>query len=310
MSVNKNYKENCINSIYSFSQQEWLQDLFDFPCILRSKKKFCNKLVNAYLKCRYLFTQKPTLKFINFVVTTKCTLNCKECCYHVPKFSNETHFKPISFSQFKSDLDQLLAITDTIHIFQFIGGEPFIVKELPEMIDYARSKKQIKNIFVTTNCTIKPNEKMLKSLKKVSVQLSDYRAVPNVKLYYDEIKQLFIKNKIKFSAFQEKSNESTWTTMPELFLDENIETQKLKNLYQSCWHKNCSVVCDGKLYLCPTHMFLDRNSINIYNESIDIRNCTSSDLINFYSQDIAKTCSYCHFENTAKTVIGEQEIRR
>lgn len=64
------------------------------------------------------------------------------------------------------------------------------------MVSYACKQRKIKHVFIATNCTIIPNEKLLKALinKKVGVQISNYSHVENlpdgISVKHQEVKEL------------------------------------------------------------------------------------------------------------------------
>ena len=276
------------------------------------KRKWGKRLYYNKERLRFLLTGKVSIPFLSYFVTSRCTLNCKNCNAFMPSYTKDTHLLPVSFEQFKEDMDKLLKSVDKIHVFQFIGGEPFLAKDLPKMIEYAKSKKQIETIYVTTNATIKPSEKLLDSLKGVYVQLSDYRHIKGIKLYYDELKELFNKHKINMCLYEEE-NDSTFYTLQEIYeKEEDRKTIEDRSIY--CLTRRCNHLCDGKLYLCPTQIHMDRNlKLDMYDNVVDIRSCNSNELtqklIDFYSLPYYKVCRYCHFENVKRgQPRGEQTI--
>ena len=290
-----------LKETYSILNCPLFLSIFDFNIIKFLSKRKCGKWL-YYNKERlsFLFTGKVSIPILVYVVTTRCTLNCKYCNSFMPAFTKETHLAPVSFEQFKEDMDKLLKSVDKIHVFQFIGGEPFLAKDLPKMIEYAKSKKQIEQIYLTTNATILPSQELLKALKGVSVEISDYRHVRGIKLYYDEIKALFKKNQIKYSVFQEEQGGTFYSTQDIYDVPQDDNTIKERSL--TCHLRKCHQLCDGKLYLCPAHTHMDRNlKLNMFDNVVDIRDCSTKELtqrlINFFSLPFYRICGYCHFEN-------------
>ena len=133
-----------LKETYSILNCPLFLSIFDFNIIkFLSKRKWGKRLYYNKERLSFLFTGKVSIPILVYVVTTRCTLNCKYCNSFMPAFTKETHLAPVSFEQFKEDMDKLLKSVDKIHVFQFIGGEPFLAKDLPKMIEYAKSKKQI-----------------------------------------------------------------------------------------------------------------------------------------------------------------------
>lgn len=251
------YKQNNIRCLWRNKYENWCSTLpWQDKCW-----QFIHKLPEKYKKfkfnvnkIRFKITKKAVMPTCEYVVTTKCTMNCKYCNTFIPYFSEQTHLKPVSFEQFKKDLDILLPAVDYIDYFGFVGGEPLIVKDLAKMIEYACSKKQLRHIFLATNCTILPSESLLKAMKnkKVAVQLSDYRNVKfknNLPVHYLEWKKLLTENKILFSHPQEDRESNTFQTMPELYADKQ-DTEKVKRMFDCCWGQYANMLCDGILTQC------------------------------------------------------------
>ena len=114
---------------------------------------------------------------VNTAVTTWCSLNCEKCNMFMPYYENEkrSHY---SFQEMKDDIDILLRYVDYLFSYNFLGGEPFLNKELKDIIEYIGEKysHKVGRMGLTTNGTIIPDDEMLSQLKKynVLVFISDY----------------------------------------------------------------------------------------------------------------------------------------
>lgn len=304
-SFNK-YLRRVYDGIYNW---DVLYDLFNLGVWgLFRKYKFSRKLFYKYMKLKYMLSRKVSIPFLSVFVTTMCTLNCKQCCAFVNKYKSENHYKPMRFDDFKNDLDKVLDAVDTVFVFQLVGGEPFLCKDLPKMIRYAKTKKQIKHMFVTTNCTILPSEEMINALKETgtSVEISYYKNAKGVKQYYNEIKELLEKNKIRYSGWLEE-NGASFISVQDIYEDKNN-----KKLYLDCFSSKCNTLCDGKFFLCPASVYIYRNVTRQIDsdEVLDIRNSANlkDEFFKFYSKKCHNVCSYCHFnEDRQLSIAGEQE---
>lgn len=274
-----------------------------------SKSRKGRKYYSKYMQLRFNFKRKVSIPFLTAVITTLCTLNCKNCCHYIPEYTKETHYPVIKLDDFKQDINSLLKNIDEVGCFQISGGEPLICKDLPEMIEFLATKKQIKKIFLTTNCTIIPSDSLISALKKfrVVVQISDYRAVAKDKCHYNEIKKILQENKIKICAWEEDVK-TTFHSMPEIFSDDTRDDSVLKEQYSNCTDARYTILCDGKLFNCPTclHIYSNVSKIDGY---VDVRNknVTNEDYINFFSKHYTEYCKLCHRENLQYGFpVGEQ----
>ncbi|WP_156802850.1 radical SAM protein [Desulfovibrio sp. 6_1_46AFAA] len=270
------------------------------------KFKYGEVIYNNYMKFRFFITKKPAMPILEYVVTTKCTMNCKHCNTFIPYFTNQTHVKPVGFEEFKNDLDTILKSVDFIMFLGFVGGEPLLAKDLHKMLAYALKQKKVRHVFLATNCTLLPSKELLEVMKnkKFAVQISDYRNVKlknNMTVKYDEFKRMCIKNDIRMSNFQEKREAMNWQTMPDLYKDRQNAIY-IQNQYDKCWGRYCNMLCDGILTQCTLSVYINRNmeiTPQIQNELVDIRkNKNTKELtkkiINFYSRPYSEFCHYCH----------------
>ena len=314
----KNFKKNCIDYIWETATNSWVTNLFYDNDIKFFEKHKLKNLYNFIQKIRFLIKRKPVISTLEYVVTTRCTMNCKLCNTFVPYFTNETHSKIVTFEEFKNDLDKILKSVDYIYCFGFVGGEPFLAKDLAKMIKYACSKKQIKHVFIATNCTILPSQELLDAMKskKFIIRTSNYTNVKNIKggvtVKYEEVKKLIKKNKIRLSDPQEMGN--TWITAPELYKDSQ-NPEKLTKDWDNCQRRFCNMLCEGVFVPCTAALFMNRNmelTQEIKDESPNIREFKSSKeltekFIEIFSKPYSDYCNYCHTENTQYGLpCGEQ----
>lgn len=110
--------------------------------------------------------------YFQWHITDRCNLRCSHCYQN--EYSSPSE---LSIEELKDIADK---ITDTLSIWKkdgriaITGGEPFIRKDLFNLLDYLEQKPEIKKIGILTNGTfIKNNIKSLKNLKKLHyIQIS------------------------------------------------------------------------------------------------------------------------------------------
>ena len=197
---------------------------------------------------------------VNTAVTTWCTLNCKKCNMFMPYYDNSKR-KHYSFSEMKEDVDILLSFADYIFLYSFLGGEPFLNKELKDIVQYIckHYREKIGKLGLTTNGTIVPDEETLQVLKEnnVMVSISDY--TENVP-YKDKMDN-FINVLNKWDINYTRNKMTEWKDFG--FPDAPFHWGK----EGVCEHmKNCSPlfhgVNDKKLYYC--HVIWSADKAGIY----------------------------------------------
>ena len=118
---------------------------------------------------------------IEFCITTKCTLKCKDCCALIPQLDKVKHSE-MSFEDFKLQLDKICDSVDLIRHLVILGGEPLINPELPRMLEYAAQNEKIFLIQLISNGTMMPSQKLLEVMNKynnrVYFYMSNYQDNP------------------------------------------------------------------------------------------------------------------------------------
>lgn len=112
---------------------------------------------------------------VNVPITDCCTLRCKNCSALIPYIKKPRH---LELQNIIKDIDQLFSMTDTIHEFHLLGGEPMLYPYLSELIEYIgqKYKDRIYEFAIATNGTILADKKLLEICKKYNTIfiISDY----------------------------------------------------------------------------------------------------------------------------------------
>lgn len=150
------------------------------------KKRYYNQNASydeelLYIEMRKLFKNKIVIPFMDLSVTTRCTLNCRDCSQWIPYIKDKELF---SGKEIITNLEYLFQFVDYIHMISPLGGEGFLNTELNKILAYLIQKsneKKIGYIRLVTNGTIFPTKETLSYLNhpKVSILISDYGSVLN-----------------------------------------------------------------------------------------------------------------------------------
>lgn len=123
----------------------------------------------------YLFAQKIYLSVLELIITSRCTLNCRDCIQLTPQYS-KTVF--CTLDEIKQQVDMIFQTVDFCNEFHIVGGEPLLHADLDKIITYVYTnyKDKFSYLCVVTNGTILPSEQLLNTLKKsdTHVEISDY----------------------------------------------------------------------------------------------------------------------------------------
>ncbi|MDR0681976.1 MAG: radical SAM protein [Dysgonamonadaceae bacterium] len=245
------------------------------------------------------------IKQIALIITHRCTLKCRLCGNYSPYYYPPPHFSAEALSK---TVQGIFDIVDIIEKFNINGGEPLLHPQLPEIIDFISSFIDKINIFeITTNGTIIPNDRLLKSLSfsnKVDILVDNYG--PKLSTKIPEISEAFnganIRHRIR-TYYGVDTHCGGWVDLSDLSkkytIDKDIESIFLKCLLNS--KLKCMPIIDGKAYVCPTYkrckdlaLISDNPSeyIDILSDAISV-SVKKEQIRNFYNRKYFAACEYC-----------------
>jgi organic radical activating enzyme len=238
---------------------------------------------------------------LQFVVTTRCTLKCRDCNGLIPEFrENKNSHLDLTFKEFKQDFDVIMNTVKYIRRFLLLGGEPLLNRDFTKIIDYTARHSGIKVIEIVTNGTLLPSRQLLDVTRKYSdkiyFHLSNYSKNIKIRniLKYDSFISILKKYNIKYQM----SNDLVWNREASLKQRE-YTLDKLKTMFNSCYLKGCTQILSGRLSLCPRlSAGYELGQVEIFaDESINLRNSNEviirDKIINFYKKEYFEACRSC-----------------
>lgn len=224
---------------------------FDFGDYSDQNQMYMSRMIGYYFRtvARALeLKRKFLVNRLRVMVTSRCSLRCKECSVFVPYVQ---HPQDDSWEQIISDIKTFLDAVSALQEVELWGGEPLLHPNLPEIITALANEPRIHQISVITNGTILPDEKLIKSLKtdpRIIFRISCYGALSS-KL--KEAEGLMQENHIRCEII----NYKTWYKNSEIkVLNETDE--ELRKKFNCCMEGNGIAVWRGKLCFCATLPFL------------------------------------------------------
>lgn len=199
------------------------------------------------------------------VVTEKCTLKCKDCANLMQYYK-----KPESFEVKKiiREFNRLLQSIDLLCELRILGGEPFICKEIDELLkEYVKCHK-VKRITIYTNATLIPDQNIISALanKKIAVHISDYGMCSR---NINRLREILTENNIVYYVHQYEK----WRDFGDLE-KRNYTKEQATQLYQTCFSGKCYTFYRGRFYLCPRAAHGERLEVfqNKKSEYVDFSN--------------------------------------
>ena len=239
------------------------------------------------------------------VMTTWCTLKCRDCNNLMACYEKPYHMDP------KDLIAQIETVTrniDTLTELELIGGEPFVYPHLGEILDAVLKNKKILFVSLTSNGTVVPKEDILEKLAKtgrVRVELSDY-GVETQKL--DEVTAVFDRYGIKY----DRNEDLSWVS-PGGVESRGKNKVQLAKEYQNCFSfKYCNTLLKGRIYHCSRGAHLtDLGYMDHPEDSFDIyqfkdRKRFRSELKKYWLMPYTMACDYCDHGKKIKVRSGVQ----
>ena len=213
--------------------------------------------------------RKPKIPFLVFWVGTKCTLKCKLCCNLIPYLRQESS----DSNEFLKDLEFICKNSKIINL-QIQGGEPFTHPDIAKIIDFLSTLKNVSNIEIATNGTIKLSNSVIEALKRnpnVKVRVSNYDCT-------EKLREQFIdnleKNDVKSYVYEFLYGNNTWFSTGGINEMKQTEDEKVQETYDKCNEKGCVTYFDGKIYACgkiPAIQFYYNTSAKNSYDEINVR---------------------------------------
>lgn len=189
------------------------------------------------------------IELAQICLTERCSLKCKKCahaCYAVDMKNQD-----MSLDMAKKSADYFFYYVDIVREFVLIGGEPFLYKNLSEIIEYIGEnyREKIGIFSITTNGTIIPERCVLESCRKydVIIHISNYSAtVQDIEKKYKKLEDKLNKNQVSYTLGEK---EMQWMDYGFETIDKNECEHELIRTFDKC-KTNCREVRGERFYYC------------------------------------------------------------
>lgn len=312
---------NCHTQIYNILRNKGVNKIYNLVEIIKLKIDE-NKLSEYALeelchKEKYLNMIKHSegrwlvIQHCEIVVTEKCSLRCKDCANYMQYY---TRPEDISMESIIRSFDNFLSCIDMLCELRLLGGEPFIYKDLANIVKYYSNNPKVEHITIYTNGTIIPSMHLVEALnnKNVVVHISNYG---NISRRVDDLCKLFEENNVRFYVH----NYLKWKDFGNQN-NRNYSHDSLLNVYNSCFSAKCYTFYRSRLYKCPRSahgerllFFKNKDEESISFENVDNYQIKSDEIKSWMDKDIPLTaCNYCNGEGMLSDEIdaGIQVSRR
>ena len=212
-----------------------------------------------------LMKKEFNIRYMELVLTTKCTLNCNGCSALMNYYNKRCD---INIDKNIESLKKVVSVCDSINQLRLLGGEPLLYNNLYELLTYINKQDKIKRATIVTNGTLIINDDRIINILKgnrFDVFISDYGKNSTKK---EELIKQLVDNNIKFEIGRE---ESLWRDYGDL-TNRGRKEKALKDQFANC-KIMCTSILDGKIHHCP------RSSHGTNIKRIPLRNQDYIDLL-------------------------------
>lgn len=194
----------------------------------------------------YKHYNKLVITEAHIALTTRCTLNCKNCNMFIPSHKIK---EDLSFSNLQETIDNMFKNIDKVLRLILLGGEPFLHKDIDRIIKYIMDNycHNIVSIEIVTNGTIIPNNDILSTIKKynVSIAISDYTCSVN----YSEKIKLFEEKLNIYNIEYEIRKSPIWADFLFPYSKFYIDNNNIREHMLNC-SPTFKGINDSKFYYC------------------------------------------------------------
>ncbi len=222
------------------SAPEAFESLMSFDEVLRRLHTHHSKL-ERFSSAENL--NKPVvLNAIDIQVTERCSMKCIDCSnlmqyYEQPKDANT--------EDFLSNIATLIRSVQRIDDARVLGGEPFMYKDLPQILNLLSHSEKIVRVTVYSNGTFVPREDILNALihPKIEVEITDYDELSKK---HDQVVNTFKNLHIRYITHKPQN----WTDSARI-VKNNKTVNELNTMFERCCVNDALTLLHDKLYHCP-----------------------------------------------------------
>lgn len=242
-------KENMIKAVNQLKELEINQfkSIFQLQNIELYQETYLSKRIkikHVQLEHKkYFQSEKIWCHNIDFVITERCSLRCKDCFNLMPYYQNPQNYK---YEELITTLKEVENIFDEICEFRILGGEPFITPYVYKIVDYVSKIENINFVVIYTNGTILPDAKWLKTIdkEKVVFRISNYGPLSK---NHDKLIETLEENEVYYEDLN--MIQSHWYQVLTT-CNYQRDSKEMQAIYQDCYGRDCLTILKGNLYQC------------------------------------------------------------
>lgn len=198
---------------------------------------------------KWHYEEKIAINYVEQMITSRCTLNCKNCGLYIPFFEEKMDR---CFENIILDFESLFETVDYVAEFRILGGEPLLYTKLESLLTFIanRYRENIGILAIVTNGTIIPSREILQVCKnnKITFHISDYTKTLD---YLLDKQKTLVKLLEREGIMYNISSTSTWADVGNPNIKQSCTIDEVINRFRFC-KMPCRSLLNQKLYFCGT----------------------------------------------------------
>ncbi len=240
--------------------------------------------------------EKLVLPRTPLMITTRCTLCCKECSNLMPYYSSPKDYNSDEIIQW---IRNICSAVDEWTCCELVGGEPFLYRDLREILSFVLEETKIQQIEFTTNASVIPKPDILGLMadERVVVNISEYPSIIN--------STEFIRVLEEYGIHYQTMENMLWVRTKNIE-KRNRSHYELQSQYLNCSSaKMCRTILNGKMYVCSkaaSLVELEKTDVLEYVDLMDIEHLRNN-IREFLQLTFSEACDYCDIASADEEVI-------
>jgi|GEM_PF-5828177 hypothetical protein len=279
-------------------------DIIYFHYILFHRDVVPLKLANALFAFFEGARNSLLINSLSFRITSKCSLRCKNCSFHIPYHKNYFDF---DFNELMFSLRKFCDLTDAVLEITVNGGETLLYTDLIELLEEISKINNIILITVVTNGTIIPSDSLCEVMNKLGVilRISDYGEYSN---NICQVKEKCQKYSVPYFKYHRAN---VWFELGRTKHNRSMEmNKKIQELCPFNCGENRRIlgIFNNEVHVCDRIDGVLSENINADVVGFQLtENVTKNELQDFLNHgEHYKACDYCNYPFT-EIPAGEQE---
>lgn len=218
--------------------EDYQQSEFDVP------GELATRIIETAISCQMSHFE-PTglmIRSLDLVVTERCSLRCRDCANLIQYYKKPVD---ISLAELQKSMKALCESVDSINEVRVLGGEPFMHKQLAEIVKWLVVLPQVEAVVIYTNATIVPTEEQMQALvhPKVLFSITDYGKLSRgLDMMLDRLRE--------YGALFAVHPAEGWSSCADISRH-GRSMHDLREMLQNCCVNDVTTLLRGRLYRCP-----------------------------------------------------------